>query len=253
MKQIISFFLFSLLLSSCYKMINEPGLKGRVKEYTDYKMHIECLEDDNSTKDTLYITTTKLNRKGKIMEFTQLSVHLNKTNSYINTFNPQGRIIKRIGHFDDKEIKVEYFYKDTLLQKSYSKNEIDNGIYEMIEQYYYNDKAKLLKKIISNTIIENKDTVSSINWIYKFDSNELLYEATLIQNNALDSVKKTTYKYKYDDSKLPLKTIEFDENDNIIVTNEYKYRFDKNGSCIEIEEYENDTLLYLTVRKIEYQ
>ncbi len=253
MKKVISLFIFSLLLNCNYKTIDEPGLKGRIKEYTDYKMSIESLGNDNIIKDTIFISTWRLNRKGKLIEFENLSVHSKTTYSSINIYNFEGRVTKEIGHLGDHEIIVKYFYTDTLLQKIYSKNEIDDGINEMIEQYFYSDEGKLLKRINSMIFIENKDTVSLSNRIYKYDSSELLYESTLLESNILDPIKKTTFKYKFDDLGLPLKTVEYDENDSLIRTNVYRYRFDKNGSWIEKEEYENDTLRYLTTRKIEYQ
>jgi len=252
MKNILFISLFLSLVSCNYKMIDKPGLKGRIKEYTDYKIHIENLEDDSILKDTIFISKSKFNKKGKVVKFEQLSVHSKTTYKNTNIYNSGGRIIKEIGNYNDNEIIVEYVYKDTLLQKVYSKNIIDNEISELTEQYFYDNQGVLKKRKTSSYIIENKDTVSSDIWVNNYDENGVLYKSTSLMNNVLDSMKKTTYKYEYNKLELPLKTFEYDENDSLIVTNVYKYRFDKNGSWIEKENYKNDTLKYLTIRIIEY-
>lgn len=234
-------------------MIDKPGLKGRVKEYTKYKMSNKNLENNSVLRDTIFITTTKFNKKGKIIEYSSLYSYSNSTYKGKNIYDSNDRIIKEIGYYDNDEIIVDYYYKDTLLQKIHSKSEIDSEIYEMNEQYFYNDKGILLKSIMLNISIENNDTVSSSNWISKYDLNERLYETEGIMNNALDSMKRTLNKFEYNDLGLQNKGFEYNENDSLINVDVYKYKFDEKGSWIEKENYENDTLKYLTTRIIEYK
>jgi hypothetical protein len=234
-------------------MIDKPGLKGRVKEFTNYQMSMKNIDNDSILRDTFFITTTKFNKKGKVIEFSSLYTHSNSTYKGINIYDSNNRIIKEIGYYDDNEIIVDYFYKDTILQKICSKSEMDDEINEMNENYFYSDKGKLLKRITSNIFIKNNDTVSLSNWIYKYDSNERPYESETVMNNVRDSMKKTLNKFEYNDLGLQIKALEYNENDSLINTDIYKYKFDKKGSWIEKKNYKNDTLKYLTTRIIEYE
>jgi len=253
MKKILFLFLVLSLIGCNYKIINKPGLHGRIKEYTDYNICIESIGNDSIIKDTISVRRNKLNRNGNLVKFEFLNLHSNSTYSNTNIYNSEGRIIKEIGKFDDNKVVVNYIYKDTLLQKIYSKQKIDNNILELNERYFYNKQGKLFKTIMSNIILDNNDTVSSDIFINKYDSNNLLSQSLIIMNSAFDSTEKTFCKYEYEDSGLLNKTFEYNEDNKLTKTKVYKYIFDKNGSWTEKREFDNDTLVYITSRIIEYQ
>lgn len=249
---LILFFATTTIISCNYKSIDEPGLKGRVKQFTKYKL---SFKKDETLKDTVLITTTKFNKKGKVVEYLQHFTFAEPNTDYKGTiiYDDNNRIIKEIGIIDKKEIIVDYVYQDTLLTRTFSKIKNDDP-YEMNEEYFYDDENKLSKRTYSQILFDenNIDTISSTYGVYKYNSKEQLLKSTIITKGKFENLKKTSNKYEYNEFGLQSKILEFNENDSLINVNVYEYKFDNKGSWIEKENYKNDTLVYLTKRMIEY-
>jgi hypothetical protein len=254
-KKILPLFLLLSLIGCNYKIINKPGLKGRIKKVIDYKIRIDKDDIGNSKLDTVSILTTNYNRKGQIIETGILMPQSNSVYKGTNVYDSKGRILKEVGHFDNKEIIVEYEYNDTLIHRTHSKAVFDGIITEMNEVYFYDKQQKLIKRKYSEISIGQKsmDTISISEFVYNYDQNERVKESIFKFWSVNDTLTTTKNTYEFNDIGLKIKTDKFNAQDSLIETEIYKYDFDKNGSWIVKKTYENDTLKYINTRKIEYR
>lgn len=246
MKKYSSLFLLLFLLSCNYQFIDKPGLKGKVKKFTEYKMSIE----NNIVKDTFSITTTTYNRKGQIVDQI-IELKNGETFNQDFEYDKKENLIKEISYYDNNKIVVNYEYKDTLLIRAYSISEADSIYTKMDEIYYYNDKNKLDSRHYSQILISDNDT-STYNNKYFYDNNEKLNEYTTQYKSISDSIFSKT-KFEYNKFGLYSKTYSYDNNDKLTTIDEYKYEYDKNGSWVKKEIIRNDTLEYIYTRKIDYK
>jgi len=246
MKKYSSLFLLLFLLSCNYQFIDKPGLKGKVKKFTEYKMSIE----NNVVKDTFSIMTTTYNRKGQIVDQI-IELKNGETFNQDFEYDKKENLIKEISYYDDNKIVVNYEYKDTLLIRAYSISEADSIYTKMDEIYYYNDKNKLDSRHYSQILVSDNDT-STYNNKYFYDKNEKLNEYITQYKSISNSIFSKT-KFDYNKFGLYSKTYSYNNNDKLTTTDEYKYEYDNNGSWVKKEIIRNDILEYIYTRKIDYQ
>ncbi len=250
-KKLLLIFSFLFIICCNYEIVDKPGLKGRIKKVIDYKIMI----DKDNKRDTFSISTTKFNNKGQIIETDVSMLYSKSTYNGINVYNSKDQIIKEIGYFDNIEIIVEYIYKDSLLIRTYGKSEYEEILVEMNEEYFYNNYNKLIKRVYSDISIEqeNQDTVSKNNFTYNYDVEEKLTESKMNMWSIYDSLKVKRIIFEYNDLGLQINANEFNENDDLIETDIFKYEYDKKGNWVMKENFENDTLKNVISRKIEYK
>ncbi len=246
MKKHSSLILLLLLFSCNYQYIDKPGLKGKVKKYTEYKMNIE----NNIVKDTFSTMTSIYNRKGQIVD--QI-IKLKNGEIFDQDFEYDNKenLIKEISYYDKNKIVVNYEYKDTLLTRAYSNSKADSIHTILNEIYYYSDKNKLDWRNYSQIIISDNDTSSYKNKYY-YDKNEKLIKSITHWKSIYDSTFIKT-KFEYNKFGLYSKSYSFNKNDSLTTTDEYNYEYDNNGSWIKKEIFRNDTLEYIYTRKIDYK
>lgn len=244
------FFLFLMTTISCgYKVLDTPGLKGRVKRVTAYKLKVNKEKQYN---DTVFVSTSKYNKKGKVFEYLEDDPITASNPDYKGVFvyDKNNNRIKEIGVSEGVDIVVDYVYQDTVLLRLFSKTELDSSDVqiELNEQYYY-DRNNQLTTVVNTTVSLEKEKVDTISYfVSKYDSNEKLVEQTFSSYGQFYSLEK----FQYNDFGLQEKVLVFNEMDSLIRTDVYKYKFDEKGSWIEKEQYENELLKYIVKRTIDY-
>ena len=103
MKKHSSLILLLLLLSCNYQYIDKPGLKGKIKKYTEYKMNIE----NNIVKDTFSTMTSNYNRKGQIVDQI-VKIKNGETFNQDFEYDNEEKLIKEISYYDENKIVVNY-------------------------------------------------------------------------------------------------------------------------------------------------
>lgn len=153
---------------------------------------------------------------------------------------------------DNTPFVVDYIYKDTLLYQAKGIVNYPNEKFEQIETYYYRKDNSKDKSISTQIFIDlqSSDTIrNSISTTY-FDKNEI---ATKIETvHKTDSKRNRKIVYEYDCHKL-IELKEFNENDSLISTLEYKYDLDKFDNWVSKRIYESEKLSKIITREIKYK
>ena len=246
MKKTSLIILLFILISCGYKHIDEPGLKGKVKEYTEYKI----IPNNKVENDTFSKKTNVFNRNGKVLKQVISQKNGEKFKQDFKYDNKE-KLIKAISYYDKNKIIVNYEYKDTLLTRVYGNSESDSISTEMNEKYYYKNNHKLDWVHYSQIILSENDTSAFIGKYY-YDKSEKLNKSITQWNSIYDSTFTKT-KFEYNKFGLYSKSNDFDKHDSLISKDVYKYEYDNHGSWVKKEVFKNDTLKYIYTRKIDYQ
>jgi hypothetical protein len=248
--------LLSISLIGCCNetKLLKNGLTKKANKITIYYIKIESDSLNKKVQDTVSIRVNKYNNKDQIINLFQKTFFDNETLEIDYIYNDLNKIKTEIVKMstDSLPFNVNYIYKDSLPYQSKSIVENKNEKFEQIENYYYRKDGTKEKTISTQIFIdfESKDTIrNSVSKSY-FDNNELIDRIETIHNNNPNRNQKS--KFKYDCGTL-VKTLEYNYQDSLISTTEYKYEFDKFKNWIRKESIENDQLNYIQTRKIEYK
>ncbi len=97
--------------------------------------------------------------------------------------------------------------------------------------------------------IEYKKGIFDVQYIYKYDDNENIIEAKILDSHE-QCFSRTIYKYNNNNDLILECT--FDNDNNILYTKSIEYAFDEYGFWTERKEFENDSLIQIIDRKIKY-
>jgi hypothetical protein len=240
----------------CNPELNQYGLFGEVKSVKEIRIRVEKLNDGLEKLDTILISVKKYDDNGFLVRD---SIKMND-NYFIGKhfYNSDGLLIKEVGkmNIQQNETTVDYFYsgKKIIKTKGYTKeHKGDFDIeYFQIEDYIYKDD-ELIECVQNSYLVnsKNKDTTITSGYTSKFDENQLVIE---LDCNIIDSLFPE-YKYQYfrNSDGLIIKEKSTNKIDNTEKTFVYKYDYDEQGNWIGKSKFENDTIIELTKRIIEYK
>ena len=153
---------------------------------------------------------------------------------------------------DSLPLIVDYIYKDTLLYQSQAFVNYPNEKFEQIETHYYRKNNSKDKSVLTQIFIdlESSDTIrNSVSTTY-FNNNEI---ATKIETvHITDPTRNQKIVYEYDCQNL-IELKEFNWNDSLISSYNYKYDLDKFDNWVSQRIYENDKLDRIITREIKYK
>lgn len=194
------------------------------------------------------------NNDDQIINLTQTTLFDNEKMEIDYSYNTLKKIEKEVVKMstDNTPFVVDYIYKDTLLYQAKGIVNYPNEKFEQIETYYYRKDNSKDKSISTQIFIDlqSSDTIrNSISTTY-FDKNEI---ATKIETvHKTDSKRNRKIVYEYDCHKL-IELKEFNENDSLISTLEYKYDLDKFDNWVSKRIYESEKLSKIITREIKYK
>ena len=249
-------FLFSILFIGCCneKKVLNNGLTKKAAKTTVYFIKIEKDSLNKEIKDTLAIRESNYNLNDQISKLIQRTLIDNEKLEIDYIYNNFGKIKTEIVKMSNENstYTVDYFYKDTLLIKTFSEPKNDIFHINQIGKYEYNSdntlkQSSLLQQYID---VESNDTIMNTIEISKYDNKELVTKSELY--NYIKPERSRTSKYEYDCGTL-MKIREFNSKDSLISNTKYEYEFDKFENWIKKESFINGKLNYIQAREIEYK
>ncbi len=216
-----------------------PQLNGNVKMMIRSMYHIF---DHSKTKEDIEPVTVRTYKYCENGKVESQSIYIpNKKNTeyfkYKYIYN-SNKIIKKVLETcaDTITLELEYFYKDNKLIKSQFERKVDIFIYNIFEQYNYDDKD-FIKTKTSKGSRYNIKTKSIQNFDIKthyYDKNKFIYK-TIIHDSNTDELLNTLV-YKRDKNGNMLEMNSSTSEISIIKSSNFKYEFDKEGNWIKSVE-----------------
>ncbi len=259
MKKVLLFFLLIIISSCCNTSDrvarNEYGLKGNVKQISQYAF----LKNDSLTQDldndTISIKKSYFNQNGKIekiiIQYTFNGESVISDFMYDQKSNLINEIVKS---YDDSSFEVNYYndYKDSLIISTNSTAMVDSLVFKNKTIYEYNSKDILKRSEVSRIHfdLETNDTIGNSVEIYNYDSNGYLKKARVKYLDSLDKSEK--YIYKRNCEGLLLSTKSYKSN-KLISKFINEYSFDEMDNWIEMKVFQKDTLRKIFSREIVYK
>lgn len=247
--------LFAILLIGC---CNQPellnnGLTKKVNKITEYVIEIKYDSIDKSNQDTIVITERYYNNNDQIMNSLRKTQFDNlEINFVYDNFNKiEKEIVKML--YDSSVSIVDYIYKDSLLYQTKAESKNVEFQYSLTGNYKYHSNKKLKEISISQIYIdlELEDTTLNSIELYKYNMKGVLLE------NEIDDTKNQTenkkFRYKYKCNGMLAETKEYNQNDSLISTTNYKYESDEFGNWITRKSIENGKTSFIKTRNIEYK
>jgi hypothetical protein len=248
--------LVSIFLIGCCnqpKLLNN-GLTKRAAQITEYSIKVEKDSLNNIIKDTLVITEKKYNDNSQITKRVQQNLFENDSMEIKYEYNENNKIQREIVKLSNDSLKfiVDYFYKDTLLYKSYSETENNMFRFKQIEEYEYKSDKSLKQKSLSQEFIDSEtdDTLKNTVEISKYNKKELVSESIL--KDFMNPEMELITKYVYDCGRIKERK-EYNNEDSLISRTEYKYELDEFQNWIKRESFVNKELKHLYTRIIQYK
>jgi hypothetical protein len=248
--------LFSIVLIGCSnqpKLLNN-GLTKEATQIIEYSIKVEKDSLKNIVKDTLVITEKKYNDNNLITKRVQQNLFENDRMEIQYEYNENNKIQREIVKLSNDSLTfiVDYFYKDTLLYKSYSETENNIFRFKQIEEYEYNSDKSLIQKSLTQEFIEleTNDTLKNTIEISKYNKKELVSQSIL--KDFMNPEKELITKYVYDCGRIK-EMKEYNNEDSLISKTEYKYELDEFQNWFIRESFVNKELKFLNTRIIQYK
>ena len=245
---------FSILLTGCCSEPNylKNGLTKEVSKVTEYTLKIEEDSLNNPITDTLVVTEKEYNNNNLIIRRVQKSLYDNETIKIDYNYDKNHQIIKEIVNLSNENSNfiVNYFYQDSLIERTISEGKNDNFEFKQIGKYQYDDKNILEQTTMEYIFIDPKsqDTVSHKIEMSEFNDEKIETESKFIDLLNPERNQLTKYDYKCG---LLSEEKRFN-NDSLISKIKYKYKFDDFDNWIRRESYEKGKLSFIKIREIEY-
>lgn len=255
MPKLLIFTLLTLLTGTCKNnTLPSNHLKGNVEMITEYKINIEHDSLNRPARDTLSIIKKSYNNQNKIVHRSQTYTFSNDTTDITFSYDANGRLEQELVKlsFNTNAIEVNYIYRDSLLDRSISKSMRDSVSYTQIQLYKYNNDKELTQTLTSQLFVNlrTRDTITNSLQIDIYDKNELII-ASKYQFHENPS-KNFSYKYRYRKENL-IKTLKYNQQDSLVSTINFDYKKDSLKNWIERQAFQNNRLIAITTRKIEYR
>jgi len=248
--------LFSLLFIGCCQepVLLKNGLTKSVSQITAYTFLIKRDSSNIETRDTTNLETKIYNDNDQITHLNQLSLLINEKMEIDYSYNEFQKLIKETVKLSEDSLPftVDYFYKDTLLDKSIAIVNYPNQKFEQIETFHYRENNTIEKKITTQIFIdlETSDTLSNSISTSFYDRNEIATKDETV--NKTDPKKSRKIVYKYDNLNI-IGLKEYDNNDSLLSTLKYEYELDEFDNWIERRIIENGKLDRIISREIDYR
>lgn len=169
---------------------------------------------------------------------------------YISQFNEKGMRINYLEESANKKVKIDFFYKENLLDKSYLNALQDSKEVKSIDNFEHNDKGQLIK--YSSSIGGDNATV-----YFEYNNDKLIKEIKLdgsyskqyFYSSDLDSIIQKDLVSEPNDEKIyRVQSFYYGENDNLIKKTisqqgviywTYNYEYDIEGNIIKVKSVNN--------------
>lgn len=228
------------------------GFTKKAVKTKEYLFNADSKNKIAIIKDTLSIIEDTFDAKNRLIKKVRIFPEIRDTTTILYEYRENGFILKEVNLFQNVEQPMvsEFSFSEKEILSSESFYETESYFSITKEKIFIKDTLK--QKSESLRVFLDKETNDTIMKLFistYFDDNNRILEIDTKNFLSPEESNKMHLTYK---NGLVHKIEDFDNKNNLSFRTIYEYEFDKHQNWIKKKRFENDTLKYISLRKISY-